>query len=262
MQDSAVIATGLRERALAMAAEFDLPVYRVQGYHPYLLTDPDSLWVVASGAAAVFDAAVERGLPVGARRFLFTANAGEVLLQVAPKGGIPSSLFVIGIENLQLVEIPLVLLEQCCAMAGVQPQELFDGWISRLAAVLAGNAAVPATVERLNPGTGLNLESGQTYAPVRGGILWTRMLRGRAELQGGAELIWDGDAGVMPLTDGVWLRALETCELRTEQEAPDDIDVQLQGVLRLHELLRAHLNVRDAADRAAEQTRLEQRAVE
>ncbi len=51
----------------------------IKGNQPLLLDDPQKVWLIESGSIALFAVKIKDGIPDGARRYLFSLEAGEVL---------------------------------------------------------------------------------------------------------------------------------------------------------------------------------------
>ena len=51
----------------------------VKGNQPLLLDDPQKVWLIESGSIALFAVKIKDGIPDGARRYLFSLEAGEAL---------------------------------------------------------------------------------------------------------------------------------------------------------------------------------------
>lgn len=67
----------------------------LSGNKPFLLIDPDGVWVIESGSIDVFASRLESGKPEGPRTYLFSVAAGEALFGAAPADGL--GLIAIGV---------------------------------------------------------------------------------------------------------------------------------------------------------------------
>src|SRR5689334_10512282 len=56
------------------------------GNKPFLLSDPDAVWLVESGSVNVFAVSAENNEAVGSRHYLFRTDANQMLLGMALEG--------------------------------------------------------------------------------------------------------------------------------------------------------------------------------
>jgi len=54
-------------------------VYKINGNQPFLLDDPQTVWLVQSGSVALFAVKVNQGVIEGIRRYLFSCDSGAAL---------------------------------------------------------------------------------------------------------------------------------------------------------------------------------------
>lgn len=125
----------------------------IEGNKPLLLTDPGSVWVVGQEKASVFSVQIKDDGSLGARRFLFEVNAGEILFGISPAGdGQKFGLLVSGLPGTRLLQISR---EKFLGMIRQVPDEtVFIRGLSNWAGALAkcaGLAAAP--VIQLTPST-------------------------------------------------------------------------------------------------------------
>ncbi|MBE9144284.1 hypothetical protein [Planktothrix mougeotii] len=76
---------------------------KIQGNQPLLLNNPQIIWIVKSGYLAVFTTLFDENEPLGSRRYLFSVNAGEVLLGATPKDR--RGILAIALEEAELISI-------------------------------------------------------------------------------------------------------------------------------------------------------------
>jgi hypothetical protein len=77
------------------------------GNKPFLLNDPDAVWLVESGSVNVFAVSAENNEAVGLRHYLFRADANQMLLGMALDGRNIGLLAVaaLGTELLQFSQV-------------------------------------------------------------------------------------------------------------------------------------------------------------
>ncbi|MFM6450492.1 MAG: NHLP bacteriocin export ABC transporter permease/ATPase subunit, partial [Planktothrix sp.] len=76
---------------------------KIQGNQPLLLNNPQIIWIVKSGSLAVFTTLFEENEPLGSRRYLFSVNAGEILLGSTPKDR--RGILAIAVEETELIPL-------------------------------------------------------------------------------------------------------------------------------------------------------------
>ncbi|MEW6493230.1 MAG: NHLP family bacteriocin export ABC transporter peptidase/permease/ATPase subunit [Cyanobacteriota bacterium] len=114
----------------------------VKGNQPILLNEPDTVWVIQSGAIAVFVVTVTDGIPVGTRQYLFSSNVGDALFGISPTLCKERSLLAVPLEETQLLKVRTEHLEELIAeghsyaiapLGGARSAiALLDGWIQSL----------------------------------------------------------------------------------------------------------------------------------
>lgn len=122
-------------------------VIAVEGNKPLLLTDPEHLWLVDRGQAAVFAVFVSGGEAVGARDFLFEAGPGDILLGIRPEGDEQVlGLMATGLAGTNLLQLSWSRFLD--AAAGLEQREVLLDALSRWAETLAANvaAALPSGI--------------------------------------------------------------------------------------------------------------------
>ena len=112
------------------------PCTVVPQHAPFLLHDPQTVWVIRGGSIGLFTVPVKDGAIVGARHYLGSLGPGEALFGVAPAPGEGRGLLAVPFEDTELVRMPWgALREQFTAdHAGVTA--LVEGWIGKLDATL------------------------------------------------------------------------------------------------------------------------------
>ena len=58
-------------------------IYNIKSNQPFLLLNPQVVWLVVSGQISVFATQVSNYKPIGERHYLFSVNPGEILCGVA-----------------------------------------------------------------------------------------------------------------------------------------------------------------------------------
>lgn len=80
----------------------------VKGNQPLLLNDSQKIWLLRSGSIAVFAVPLKDGIPEGARRYLFSVEAGEALFGLETNSKEESkSLLAVSVEDASVVQLQI-----------------------------------------------------------------------------------------------------------------------------------------------------------
>jgi ATP-binding cassette subfamily C protein len=77
----------------------------LKGNQPLWLDNPQLVWIVRSGAIALFAVAVKDGLPEGNRRYLFDVSSDEALFGMAPLPDNPYQIMAVALEETTLLKL-------------------------------------------------------------------------------------------------------------------------------------------------------------
>ena len=196
-----------------LAARSGTPV-PCAGNLPVDLDDPAYFWFIEEGAADLFMVEKSDGVQQSAPQHLLRADAGRLLLGVAPdEGDTTLCLIVKGLPGTVLRRLPAV------DFAAAHPAELaqqVDTWLSDISAML-----IRDVVSRPRPDA--LAESGQTLSAVQGtvsarrGVVWLSQVRPGAglfmDLVDPADFGTAAAAGTVPLTPTSWLTLLDEVPL-------------------------------------------------
>ena len=81
-------------------------VFRFRGNQPMLLNQPETMWVIQSGSVDLFAVIVGQGGIEGNRRYLFSANSGDVLFGKVPDAEkCDRQILAVPIEETELLKI-------------------------------------------------------------------------------------------------------------------------------------------------------------
>ena len=156
---------GLRRRDFARQAEERLT--RVGSHQPFLLDEPDSVWIVYAGKVDVFAVEMRDGQPTGIRRHLLRAEAGQAIfgMNVGTSG---IRLLASGIAGTRLLKLKQARLRELAQdpahTADVMP--LLENWVSGLSSGIA-QALSPREHAILEPGQELAVRARRRHASER-----------------------------------------------------------------------------------------------
>ncbi len=192
-------------------------VDKIKSNQPFLLLDPQVVWLVLSGQVSVFATQVSNQKPTGERRYLFSINPGEVLwgVPVTQQLGI----LAVGLEDVELQQLSMEDFGAEIARGNPGSMALLEGWLQHLGATLAlESLQKPLTPEntQLSPcslATPYSLETNQLIQPPPNQIIWVKVTQGRTSWGGFADLLLDRDSPWFPLVKGTWLTAQSPTEI-------------------------------------------------
>jgi NHLM bacteriocin system ABC transporter ATP-binding protein len=230
----------------------------VTGNHPLFLNDPSRVWLVQSGRVDVFAVPLSGGQPAGARIHLFRAEAGQLLLGLAPDGSAaPSGLLATGIPGCRVLRLSRARLGELArdpALAG-PIAALLDGWIEGLTAGVA-RGRLPKQFTLLEPGKEVKLKDGGITSPARGTV-WARPVEGTCEFLGQKGLTLKAGDGAVPLGGSGWLAAQGKAVLTAVPTAAVlDAAALAPGLERFHQAVLACVAINTRQASAAERERL------
>lgn len=188
----------------------DAALITVGSNTPFLLDMPDTVWVIVEGKVDVFAVRVEDEKPVGARRHLFRAEAGQILLGMALKHyGRGYGLLAVGVSGTRVLTIQRSHLETMALAPETAPTiaHRIEEWINGLSLGLAINMTQPRQFELLEAGIQTTVEP-KTLVRPRKGIIWVSVQSGITRFMGWEELPLMGDDDFLPISESTWMQAV------------------------------------------------------
>jgi ATP-binding cassette subfamily C protein len=231
----------------------------LKGNEPILLDDPHTVWVVQSGSVALFAVTVKNGVIEGTRRYLFSSDPQEALFGTAPDcSNQHRRLLAVPIGETELLKVDQECFRKLVADADARVVTLVEGWLQQIDA--GSHVATPATQVRAVGQARFSLLDGQTLQPDPGAITWVQVQQGKVRWKGFEELILDPAAGILPLSDGMWLEAVGEVQLTTETTtAIRNPDTLLGGLSQLHIQLLDYIDLLEQQEAQSELQRLRDR---
>ncbi|MEW6356079.1 MAG: NHLP bacteriocin export ABC transporter permease/ATPase subunit [Planctomycetota bacterium] len=180
---------------------------------PFLLDDPQSVWLIQSGMIDVFSVDVKDGKAAGTRSHLFRLDAGDLLMGMPHKGE-AGALAVAGIGT-KLVKVPQARFKVLAREADHADAAVawIEKWTTGLLSGLSKPGLMPKDAQELSPGQEAAVEAGQSIR-VRGGILWVIHSDGALRFVGRDDLPVLQKDCFFPLSETAWLVASETGTIR------------------------------------------------
>lgn len=178
---------------------------------PFLLDDPEVVWIVESGKVEIFTVTVEKGEPVGAREHFVTVEPGQAFFGFdTERYGTGSGFLVVGKAGSELRRFDLARLMDLAMVPAHADRigALLATWIESLSRRLTVDLpAVPATDLRLEAGAVADWAIGQKVSPGND-VLWVELPPERLLFDGMASLARDLEGVYFPLGPTCWLELL------------------------------------------------------
>jgi len=223
-------------------------LHRLKRNQTWLLDDPQTVWIIESGAIALFAVTLKQNHRLTSRRYLFTAKSTEAVFGVrvdldrtegATAGASEPQrcLLAVAVEETVLRQVSPTHLEQQFADGPSEIGRLVEGWIHRLGRWLS-NGSPPVISLETEGIQHLTLSEGQKLKPKRDAFIWVRVIAGIVNLIGNPQLELSSDSKSLwlPLGDGMWLEATDTVELDTVNfDYIRDLETLLLSLNHLHE---------------------------
>ncbi|MEG4093250.1 NHLP bacteriocin export ABC transporter permease/ATPase subunit, partial [Microcoleus sp. Pol12B4] len=239
-------------------------LHRIKGNEPLLLNDPHQVWIVRSGAIAVFAAKIQSEKPAGNRHYLFGVGAGEALFGAAL--GYEWGLLAIAIAETELGPIAIADCAALVAAGDSKTRSLVEGWIQNLGerVIPYGIDALHAPDEKVAPETvvlaasqQISLQKGQMLRSPPGTVVWVRVSSGDASV---GELKLNAASPAFPLAGNILLVASGEVEVQIFSTAEvENADWLRLSLALLHEYFCCCLNLLVSQQKAEEFRRFQER---
>ncbi len=178
---------------------------------PFLLDDPEEVWLVESGKFELFAVTVEKGEPVGARQHFLTVDAGQAAFGMdTARYGMGSGFLVVGKAGSVLRRFDVAKLMDLATVPAHAERiaKLLAMWIEGLSRRLTSDLpSIPRTDLRLGLGEKSHWKSGQKVSPGHE-VVWIELPSERLLFAGMASLGRDLEGVFFPLGPGCWLELL------------------------------------------------------
>lgn len=177
-----------------------------------LLNDPQWVWILQSGAIALFAVTLVEGKPEGTRRYLFSLKPNELLFTVPPSSD-NQAVLVVFIEDSEVLEISTTKFIQQVIQGDHRAVAYLKGWIQSLCSTLTPETPKPLYHETILPSvSSYLLDRGTSIQPASDTITWIQV-KGRAKWLDSPALTLHLGCGYVPISDQIWLEAEGTLEL-------------------------------------------------
>jgi ATP-binding cassette subfamily C protein len=228
----------------------------VNGNEPILLNDPQAIWVVQSGAVALFAVTIEKGVLEGTRRYLFNSEPKEALF-----GKIPGDCQILAVpmEKTELLKIERECFQQLITDCDPRIATWVKDWLQKFDASFS-HATIPAIGARSLGQERFSLTDGQTFQPEVDTVVWVQVQQGTLRWQGLKDCILTPSTGMLPLSSAMWLEADGEAQLSAETTNHlKDADTLLLGLSQFHQQFLEYLKGTEQQELTEELQRLQAR---
>jgi hypothetical protein len=229
----------------------------VRGHHPFVLEDTEKMWVVYQGSMAVMTSRVAKGLAVGPRRSLFTANEGGVLFPVADRGtDVSERLIVLAIDTLVLIEAPLRRANEVLQAVGTSLQQALENWVLKLSEFAADGQAF-LVADRFPKDGKFSLPDDMIVRVDREKVAWIQVEDGDLQLLGEPSLRIGKLPFPIPIGAELWLRTVGEVRIfvRSASDGDDPLDL-IRGLSLFNSLLQRRIQMLEQQEDDIERDRL------
>lgn len=188
--------------------------YTIKSNQPFLLSNPEAIWIVLSGQVSVFFTKFINQQPTGERHYLFSINPGEVLCGVAITQ--QQGILAIALEDVELKQVYLEDIQEQIALGNSGEILLLESWLQKLAETLnfESLAKTLSPENSLLPPcsvpTSYSFDKNQLILPPPNQIVWVKVSQGRTYWRGFSNLLLDRESPWFPLVNGMWLTVNST----------------------------------------------------
>ncbi|MCG6136856.1 MAG: NHLP bacteriocin export ABC transporter permease/ATPase subunit [Nostoc sp. LLA-1] len=192
-------------------------LYQITGNEPILLDDPHKVWVIQSGAIALFAVTVKDGVIEGTRRYLCNCSAGEALFGTANQH---RQILAVPVGETEVLQLHQECFSELVANADAKaiPTTSFaNAWVENWLGQLGSTCqfATPIIQVRASEQARFSLNAGQTFQPEAGVVCWVQLQEGTVRFLGFEDLTLTSAAGTFCLSDKIWLEVVDGVQLTT-----------------------------------------------
>ena len=233
--------------------------YQVNGNEPILLNDPHTVWVIQSGSVALFAVTVKDGAIEGTRRYLFGSDSQEALFGTTLVEDFGLLLMAVPIGEVELLKVDRECFKKLVIEGDPRIVTWIEGWLGQIDASISHISPPADRIRAIAPGR-FSLIDGETIQPESGAIAWVQMQQGNVWWMGLEKLTLDSTGGIFPLSEGMWLQAVQEVQVATHTtSAIPNPDTLLDGLSQLHTLILQYIQLLAAQEAEEELQRLRDR---
>ena len=216
---------------------------QVKGNQPFLLNDPQKVWLVKSGTLALFATKVIDEELRGNRRYLFSFSAGEAVFgtQLFEEWFI----LAVAIEQTELSLLPITDFFSEVANSDLGAITFLENWIKNLGNTIDDNLlSLPRNLIAPDKSCYLSLEKQQSLSLPTNEVFWVRVVNDNAKWMGVDELLLEDNSVVFPLAYPMWIEAEDLLEVQIYRTLELNDFSQIFGSLeRLHRYFLKYIDL-------------------
>ncbi|MGL5805371.1 MAG: NHLP bacteriocin export ABC transporter permease/ATPase subunit, partial [Xenococcaceae cyanobacterium] len=222
-----------------------------------VLNNPQQVWVVHSGAVALFSITVKDGVPVGNRHYLFTCEVGEAIFgTVANLNASNLQILAVPIGKTELLKVKWQHWQKLVSTGNEEVEFLVENWLHKFNNLLPELDSFPSE-KKLGGDARLSLDKEQKIRSESGKIIWIDIKQGKVIWMGLPEMILTSTSVIFPFSDRMWLETETDTQLQTKiTSAIADADALSLGISQLHQYFLHCLKLKKKQESLEELERL------
>ncbi len=181
---------------------------------PFILSDPEAVFVVESGKIEIFTVQLEAGQPVGARTHFVSIDVGQAFFGMdTDRYGMGSGFLVVGKAGSELRKYDTARLMRLAGEPAHRDRiaTMVSTWVESLSRRLVKDLPIPAPDVALEIGTEVEVAMGKRFASGRS-VAWVEMAAAQYLFDGMGSLSYEVEGVLFPLAPGSWLELLSGAE--------------------------------------------------
>ncbi len=178
---------------------------------PFVLSDPDSVYLVESGRIEIFTVTLEQGQPAGARTHFVTVEAGGLFFGMdTDRYGMGSGFLATGKAGSELRHFSAARLMRMAAERDGHRERiapLVARWIEALSRRLIVDLEVPRPEVTIEAGKLFEAPSGKRVSSERS-VCWVEMPAAQFLFDGMSSASWELEGVLFPFAPGSWMELI------------------------------------------------------
>jgi ATP-binding cassette subfamily C protein len=207
------------------------------GNKPFVLNDPDTVWVVYTSQVDVFTVRLEDNEVVSTRSYLCSVEPGQALFGLPPSET-GFGLLAVGAGETELIKVSKQRMQELAHDPELADQiiDLINQWVNSLSYSIA-KGVLPKLYEPLKPASEVVLNEQVTTLPLKE-LVWVKHIAGNSHFMGRPDLTPISPDGFLPISKQTWLQTASQSQL-VVVDTPTFIqqDVDWAGLNNFHRLL-------------------------
>jgi NHLM bacteriocin system ABC transporter ATP-binding protein len=231
-----------------------------QPNQPFSIHDPEAVWIVQSGKLDLFLVPAEDGEPSGAREHVTRVESGNAVFGLKHSLQTKTAVIAAAAANTQLLRLRRTRFQKLesrpLANLTADPIALLEGWVNNLSSAVS-TSTPPKSFTELHAGE--TLDAGAEPKPVTAvkGILWVKVLGGKAYFQNNRAIEAIDGIGHFPVSSAGWLQPQPQSHIvALNSKQWDEADPEWQSLETFHNTVVECLLSKRGTAEARERKRL------